>query len=513
MYTSITSRLLLLAVCTNLAAISSATADEMPRRPNIVFMLSDNLGYGELGAYGGGPIRGVPTPSLDQLAAEGTRFTNFNVEPECTPSRSALMTGRLPIRSGTGRAGIPGFPQGLAPWEYTMAEMLSDAGYKTAIFGKWHLGDSQGRYPTDQGFDEWWGFPFSTGVVYRYDAQGYQGRESEWPYILSSKRNGPVQKIARYDREMRGKMDELIAEKSINYIKQAKGSEEPFFLFVSWSLMHHPYVPNPDFKGKTGVGDFADMMAEHDYRVGQIRKALVDAGFADNTIIVYASDNGPDASEYPTVSNSGPYRGYLGSAYEGSIRTPMIMSAPGVIPSGRETNEIVSILDFFPTFASLADATFPTDRAYDGVDQRDFFLGKSEKSNREHIITFLDKKLLAVKWRQFKLFFVGDDPSPTSRMHHDLYGHMIFDIEKDPREEVDIMGTKLWIIPQAYEPVLRLAGSLYKYGGIKTGDDYRTPLSFTIPPALNSPEEVKRVLLKLQQQQGANKDTKETSTE
>ncbi len=142
-------------------SISASVALAQPaEKPNIVFMLADNLGYGDLGSYGGGAVRGAPTPRLDALAAEGMRFTNFNVEAECTPSRSALMTGRYAVRSGTTRAmPVPGMPQGLAPWEYTMAEMLKDAGYDTAMFGKWHIGASEGRFPTEQGFDLWWGFP------------------------------------------------------------------------------------------------------------------------------------------------------------------------------------------------------------------------------------------------------------------------------------------------------------------------------------------------------------------
>ena len=484
---------------------ASAHACAEPSQPNIVIMLSDNVGYGEIGAYGGGPIRGVPTPRLDQLAREGTRFTNFNVETECTPSRSALMTGRLPIRSGTGRAGIAGFPQGLSPWEYTMAELLSDKGYKTAIFGKWHLGDSKGRYPTDQGFDEWWGFPFSTGVVYKSDAIGAEMTDADWPYILESKRGGAVEKVARYDREMRGKIDEIIAQKSVDYIRKAKDSDKPFFLFVSWSLMHHPYVPNPEFKGKTGYGDFADMMAEHDYRVGQVLDALDEAGLADNTLVIYASDNGPDAAEYPTASNSGPYRGYLGSAYEGAIRTPMMIREPGVVPAGRETNEIVSILDFFPTVAAMTGAKPPKDRAYDGVDQSDFFFDEAGHSKREFVITFLDKELLAVKWRDYKLYFVGDDPGPVSRVHDELWAHKLYNVVNDPREEVDIFGRNVWMLPYFYTPVLKLAGSLYRYGAIKTGDDFRSEASISIPPSLTSGDDVKRVLLKLRERQSGDK--------
>ena len=143
-------------------------------QPNIVILLSDNLGYGDLGAYGGGAIRGAETPRIDNLARQGLRLTNFNVELSCTPSRSALMTGRYAARSGTGAATpVPGIPQGMAPWEITIAETLGDAGYDTALFGKWHLGASEGRYPTDQGFDLWWGFPNSTGIVNFAKSVGY----------------------------------------------------------------------------------------------------------------------------------------------------------------------------------------------------------------------------------------------------------------------------------------------------------------------------------------------------
>ena len=165
----------LLAIVFVYGGLGAARAqDPLPRpKPNIVFMLVDNLGYGDVGAYGGGAVRGMPTPRLDQLAAEGMRLTNFNVEPECTPSRSALMTGRMPIRSGTSRVPLPGLPQGLTPWEYTLPELLRDAGYQSAMYGKWHLGDREGRYPTNQGFDEWWGFPHSSGETLNNIQPGY----------------------------------------------------------------------------------------------------------------------------------------------------------------------------------------------------------------------------------------------------------------------------------------------------------------------------------------------------
>jgi arylsulfatase len=304
----------------------AAGAGEKP--PNIVLMLSDNLGFGEIGVYEGGALRGAPTPRLDRLAAEGLRFTNFNVEVECTPSRSALMTGRMPVRSGTWRAASPGIPGGLSPWEVTIAEALSQAGYDTAIFGKWHLGDSQGRFPTDQGFDEWWGFPFSTNVASNTVQVGFDPAVAKLPHLLEGVRGEPVRQVEPYTLENRPLVDERIAEKSVAWIREYAGKERPFFLFVSWSLVHHPYLPHPDFAGRSGNGDFADVMVEHDHRTGQILDALEAAGISDDTLVVYASDNGPDSAHYPVVSNSGPYRGYLGSAYEGSIRTHSWCAGP-----------------------------------------------------------------------------------------------------------------------------------------------------------------------------------------
>jgi arylsulfatase len=386
----------------SLAGASSAPAAERP--PNVVLMLSDNLGFGEIGVYGGGALRGAPTPRLDALAAEGLRFTNFNVEVECTPSRSALLTGRMPVRSGTWRAASAGMQGGLAPWEVTLAETLSDAGYATAIFGKWHLGDSAGRYPTDQGFDRWWGFPFSTNVAIYTGQVGFDPAVAKIPHLLEGERGQEVRQVEPYTLENRPLIDERIAEKSIAYIRERAGEERPFFLFVSWSLVHHPYLPHPDFAGRSGNGAFSDVMVEHDHRVGQILDALEESGIAGDTLVIYASDNGPDSAHYPVVSNSGPYRGYLGSAYEGSIRTPMMVRWPRKVPPGRTTNEIVAMVDLYPTIARLAGAEVPGDRVIDGMDQTALLLGEAELSPREHVLVFSGRTLLAVKWRRFKMF-------------------------------------------------------------------------------------------------------------
>lgn len=484
-----------------IVAATVATAQERP--PNIVFMLSDNVGFGELGAYGGGVLRGNPTPRLDRLAAEGTRFTNFNVEVECTPSRSALMTGRLPVRSGTGRFAGPGLPGGLPPWEITLGEVLSAAGYDTAIYGKWHLGDVPGRFPTDQGFDEWWGFPFSTDVSWYATAVGFDPSVAQVPYLLEGRKGESVRQVEPYTLEKRPLIDATIADKSVAYIEAHAKQERPFFLFVSWSLPHHPTLPHPDFKGRSGNGDFSDAIIEHDQRVGQVLDAIDRAGLADRTLVIYASDNGPDSADYPRVSFAGPFRGYLGSAYEGSIRTPMLIRWPGRVPAGRVTNEIVAMVDFFPTLAKLAGAKVPHGRAIDGVDETGFLLGQKEKSNRESILIFSGNTLLAVKWRRFKVFFVGDsaEPRAADREWRRLWVPLVYNVEQDPREEVDISVRNTWIFGPTLRQVLPFVFSIDKEGLITPGDDKpragKLEIPFLSAEQLNvSMSAIKRKILK-----------------
>jgi arylsulfatase len=453
-------------------------------------MLSDNLGFGELGVYGGGALRGAPTPRLDRLAAEGLRFTNFNVEVECTPSRSALLTGRMPVRSGTWRAASPGIPGGLAPWEVTLAETLAETGYDTALFGKWHLGDSPGRYPTDQGFHRWWGFPFSTNVASNTTQVGFDPAVAKVPHLLEGVRGEPVRPVEPYTLENRPLIDERIAEKSIAYIREHAGTERPFFLFVSWSLVHHPYLPHPDFADRSGNGAFADVMVEHDHRTGQILDALEAAGIADDTLVVYASDNGPDSAHYPMVSNSGPYRGYLGSAYEGSIRTPLLVRWPRKVAAGDTTNEIVALVDLYPTLAKLAGAQVPDDRVIDGMDQTPLLLGETDRSARESVLIFSGRTLLAVKWRRFKVFFTGDDPAPRNRSWRRLWAPLIYNVEQDPREEVEITIDNLWLLQPVVRKIYEFLFTVEKEGLILPGGD--EPQEATVEIPFQSQDELER---------------------
>jgi arylsulfatase len=396
----------------------------------------------------------------------------------------------MPVRSGTWRAATPGIPGGLAPWERTLAEALSDTGYDTALFGKWHLGDSPGRFPTDQGFDVWWGFPFSTNVASNTAQVGFDPAVAKVPHLMEGVRGEPARETEPYTLENRPFIDERIAEKSIAWIREHAGAERPFFLFVSWSLVHHPYLPHPDFAGRSGNGAFADVMVEHDHRVGQILDALAETGLAKDTLVIYASDNGPDSAHYPVVSNSGPYRGYLGSAYEGSIRTPLIVRWPGRVSPGGATNEIVALVDLFPTIASLTGTAVPDDRVIDGVDQSRLLLGETDRSVREGVLFFSGRTLLAVKWRRFKVFFTGDDPSPRNRAWRRLWAPLVFNVEQDPREEVEITMDNLWLLEPTVRMVYEFLFTVDKEGLILPGGD--EPEDATVEIPFQSQDEIER---------------------
>jgi arylsulfatase len=463
--------------------ITVAAGLRAAERPNVVFMLADNLGYGDLGSYGGGIVRGAPTPRLDALAAQGMRFTNFNVEAECTPSRSALMTGRYAVRSGTTRAiPVPGIPQGLASWEYTMAEMFRDAGYDTAMFGKWHIGATPGRFPTDQGFDVWWGFPNSTDVARFREAIGFEpDMLPSFPFYEGRAGEG-AKPVGEYTIEERPFVDEKIVNRAVSFIEQHSNSNKPFFLYLPFSLVHHPSLPHPDFDGATGNGRFADAMVEHDHRVGQVLDALDQAGLDEDTLVVYASDNGPDRAEYPHIGDTGPFRGYLGSVHEGSIRTPMMMRWPGRVTKGQVSNEIVAIHDFMPTFAALVGVQLPDDRAYDGVDQTAFFLGQTQASARDSVLFFHDDTLMAVKWRQFKVYLRGEGVEREDTKYHDIWAPLAYNTMMDPKEQNNIThDAYLWLLMPVMESAMPFVYSVDKYGLIQSGADERTDGQVNLP--------------------------------
>ena len=406
-----------------------------PRLPNIVLILADNLGWGELGCYGGGALRGAPTPRIDRLASEGLRFLNFNVESDCVPTRSALMTGRHPIRTG-GLQSVPsGLPQGIHPWEITLAQLISGRGYATAMFGKWHLGDREGRYPKDRGFDQWYGIPRTTNESMFTSAPGFDPSVVEIPHVMEGRSGETARNVEVYDLEMRRRIDAELVARSNDFMRRQSKRKKPFFLYVPLTQLHYPTIPHRDFIGKTGWGEFADSMAEMDHRVGQILDEIDALQLREDTVVFFGSDNGPEFRR-PWRGTAGPWVGTYHTAMEGSLRVPFMLRWPGRVPAGAVTDEIVHVTDLYPTLARVVGARAPTDRPIDGVDQLDFFLGRQSKSNREGFVYYIKNEMRAVKWRQWKMHLVWETEPNVGPIR--LETPWIFNLIQDPKEESDI---------------------------------------------------------------------------
>jgi arylsulfatase len=446
------------------------------KKPNIVLILADNLGWGELGCYGGGILRGVPTPRIDALAAQGLRFLNFNVESDCVPTRAALMTGRQAIRTGAFQSVPAGLPQGLTRWEVTMAEKISGQGYATALYGKWHLGDREGRLPTDRGFDEWYGIPRTMNEAMFTTSHGYDPEVVDIPYIMEGKKGSESRNVKVLDRDSRRLIDGEATDRAIDFIERNAKASTPFFAYVPITQLHFPSLAHPDFMGRTGHGEMADSLAEMDHRVGQIEDAIERLGIAEDTLLIFGSDNGPEFRK-PWRGTAGYWRSTYHTAMEGSLRVPFMMRWPGKIPAGGVTDEIVHITDLYPTLLGLVGAELPTDRPIDGVDQRDFFLGKQAKSNREGLVFYIKNEMRAAKWRHWKVHFIWEPEVNDGAIK--LEAPYIFNLIQDPKEETNVALEANWVRTVVFKMVRDFQESLKAFPPVPPG----TPDPYTPPKA------------------------------
>ena len=462
---------LLLAV--SLAGPGGALAQQS--KPNVVFILVDNTGWGDLSVYGGT----VPTPRIDSIAKEGIRLNNYTVEQNCTPSRAAILTGRLPLRSGTMRFPLPGEGKsGLAPWEFTLGELFSGAGYSTALYGKWHLGEDEGRLPNDQGFDEWFGLKNSSDEAGYTSYKLYREMGYPVPQMYEGVKGQPSKSAGVFDKPAKDVMDEKIADRTVAYIRKQASAKKPFFIYVAFILIHPPMGVHPDFAGKSGGGMYADMLTEMDFRTGQILDAIKEAGIAENTIVVFSSDNATSPLPGAGGGSNGPWRGdFFNPPYEGSYRVPAMVRWPGHIAAGKVSDEMVSAVDWLPTLAGLIGESshVPTDRPIDGINVADHLLGKSEKSGRDAVLYFgPDGQLMSVKWKNYKVIFRKADGinSPFT----DLQVPAVYDLLNDPGERWNLWETTMdmaWVFRPVTEQIAKFKQSVAKYPNVKTGEEFK----------------------------------------
>lgn len=466
-----------------LTLITLSTFSFSQDKPNIVIIFMDNFGWGEPGFNGGGIIRGAETPRMDGLAAQGMKLTNFNVEVQCTPSRSALMTGRYAIRSGNATVPVGEGVYGLVQWEQTIAESFSENGYATGMFGKWHLGRTEGRFPTDQGFDEWYGVPNSTDESTYTSLQGFDKSGVDPTYVMDGVKGKTPKKVRVYDLDYRPLIDRELTDRAKNFMEKNAKKDKPFLLYLPYTATHFPTMPHPDFKGKSGNGAWADLLMQIDSYVGELEDKTKELGIDENTIFIFTADNGPEAINFGNTNltvetsmqgSAGPWRGTLFTGYEGALRVPFVVKWPGKIKAGSVSDEIVHAMDIFPTLASISGSKVPNDRVIDGIDMKDFFLGKTNKSGREGFVVYMGKDIYGVKWRNWKLHFKEQESWDAVQANYTM--PRVYNLLEDPQERSNVLFPHTWVPKAALGQLEEHIISLKKYPPIRMGElDPYTP--------------------------------------
>lgn len=433
-----------------LVCISGCQSEHQEPKPNIVIIFTDDQGYQDLGCYGSPDIK---TPNIDRMAEEGARFTQFYVsQAVCSASRASLLTGCYSNRLGIHGAYMPNVGKGLNPDEETLAELLKDQGYATAIYGKWHLGSEEVFLPTQQGFDEYFGIPYSNDM---WPLHPWQGTVFNFPALPLMEGDNVIDKLE--DQSM---ITTWYTEKAIDFISRNRDS--PFFLYVPHSMPHVPLYVSDRYKGASQRGLYGDVIEEIDWSTGEILKALKTNGIDNNTLVIFASDNGPWLS-YGTHSGSAlPLREGKGTAWEGGVRVPCIMRWPDKINAGTVINHPAMTIDILPTVANIVGAPLP-EREIDGEDMSNLiYLGSDYKPHHDaYYFYYKRNELHAVlsgdgRWKLYLPHTYRsingkegrDDGLPIEYDQNEVNQIRLYDLHNDVSEEIDVADQHPNIVAQ-----------------------------------------------------------------
>ncbi len=434
-------------------SVAACRGNELPEKPNFVVVFCDDLGWGDLSCYGHPTIA---TPHLDKMASEGMRMTQFYVAASvCTPSRAGLLTGRYPIRSGMcgkRRVLFPDSVGGLPEQELTIAEVLKQRGYSTAMVGKWHLGHLPAYLPTQHGFDSYYGIPYSNdmdNVAPKHFKKWDRFRDPDWKHfnvpLLQGTREGGVEQVERpVDQRT---ITRRYVEQAVDFIRR-QDSDQAFFLYLAHSLPHVPLFRGDAFADHSRAGLYGDVIEEIDWGVGEILSALREQGVSEKTLVVFTSDNGPWLVFDDHGGSAGPLRNGKGTTYEGGVRVPGIFWMPGSVPGGVVSRELASTLDLLPTFAAMSGASLPADLVLDGHDLT-ATLTEGERSPRQSFFYYRDTRLMAVRNGRYKAHFVTQDsyvPGSQKATSHDP--PLLYDLEIDVAEKRNIAADQPEIISE-----------------------------------------------------------------
>ncbi|WP_027184624.1 arylsulfatase [Desulfovibrio inopinatus] len=494
------------------------------KKPNILLIVSDDTGYGDLGVYGGGEGRGMPTPNIDRMADEGMTMFSFYAQPSCTPGRAAMQTGRIPNRSGMTTVAFQGQGGGLPAAEWTLASVLKDAGYETYFTGKWHLGESDYALPNAQGYD-------TMKYTFLYHLNAYTYADPKWFPDMDPKLREMFQKVTKgalsgkagekpkEDFKVNGEyvdtpekgvvgipfLDKYVEKATMEFLDEAAKSEKPFFINVNFMKVHQPNLPAPEFEHKSlSKTKYADSIVELDTRIGNIMDKLRELGLDKNTLVFYTTDNGAWQDVYPDAGYT-PFRGTKGTVREGGNRVPAIAWWPGKIKDHSRNSDILGGLDLMATFASVAGVKLPEkDRegkpiTFDSYDMSPVLLGTG-KCERNNWFYFTEDELTpgAARVGNYKAVFNlrGDDGQATGGLAVDTNlgwkgankyvatVPQIFDLWQDPQERYDIFMNnfteRTWTMVTFNQAINELMKTYVKYPPRKLqSETYQGPLTLT----------------------------------
>lgn len=444
--------LIFISTCLPILTVSQTKKSVTP--PNVILFFLDDMGYGDLSVTG---ALGYSTPNIDRLAMEGSRFTNFmTAQAVCTASRASLLTGCYPNRIGISGALGPKSMTGLNPEEETLAELLKEKGYSTGIFGKWHLGSQKAFLPLQQGFDEYYGIPYSHDMWPLHPNQ----ENAKYPPLPLYEGNRIVKTINNL--EDASQLTAAITERAVGYIRKHK--KDPFFMYVPHPLPHVPLAVSARFKGKSERGIYGDVLMELDWSVGEILAELKKQGLDKNTIVLFTSDNGPWLNYGDHAGSSGGFREGKGTSFEGGQRVPLIVRWPGMVPAGRVSNKLLTTMDILPTVAALCGAKLPKKRI-DGIEWTALLKGDDSKVPRDEFLYYYRKNNLeAARKGNWKLVFPhpgrsyegnlpGTDGMPGFAPENKAFPFALYNLERDPGERYDV--SKLY--PEIVDALNKLA--------------------------------------------------------
>ncbi|WP_245428590.1 arylsulfatase [Kumtagia ephedrae] len=507
------------------ASAQEQQAQGQQQKPNILFIVSDDTGYGDTGPYLGGETRGMPTPNIDQLAKDGMMFTSFYAQPSCTPGRAAMQTGRIPNRSGMTTVAFQGQGGGLPAAEWTLGSVLKTAGYRTYFTGKWHLGEDDYAMPNAQGYDvmKYVGLYHLNAYTYADDTW-FPGMDPElrkmFKEVTKGSLSGKAGEKPTEDFKINGQyvdtpdkgvvgipyFDGYVEKAAIEFLEEAaKAPNEPFYINVNFMKVHQPNLPHPDFQGKSiSKSKYADSVVELDARIGNILKKLDDLGLRDNTVVFWTTDNGAWQDVYPDAGYT-PFRGTKGTVREGGNRVPAVVRWPGKVEANTKSAAIVGGLDLMASFASVAGVDLPKeDREgkpiiFDSYDMTPVWTGTGP-SERKAWFYFTENELTpgAARVGNYKAVFNlrGDDGAATGGLAVDsnlgwkgaesyvATVPQVFDILADPQERYDIFMNNFtestWYTPVINEELTNLMKTYVQYPPRKLqSESYSGPITLT----------------------------------